>query len=118
MREEFILAASATMLAAFCIWLTVRIINLRERWAKRTAVVTAGLVLYILSFGPAWWLANRCRWCYPGYCAVYWPVGFVAGVSPKPINAAIRRYVRVFGESFGPSPVSLPFSARGDVFNP
>jgi hypothetical protein len=45
--------------AAFCIWLAVRIINRRERWAKRTAVglgVTLPL-LYFASFGPACWFA-------------------------------------------------------------
>jgi hypothetical protein len=42
---------------AFCIWLTVRIVNRRERWAKRTAATIAAVViLYPLSMGPAMWL--------------------------------------------------------------
>ena len=44
--------------AAICVWLTVRIINRRERWAKRTAVgLIVGLpLLYVASFGPACWM--------------------------------------------------------------
>jgi hypothetical protein len=46
---------------AFCIWLTVRIINRRERWAKRTAACVGVLVptLYLLGTGPVVWLADR-----------------------------------------------------------
>lgn len=49
--------------AAFCIWLLVRIVNRRERWAKWTAVgLVIGLpVLYVLSFGPACWATSQPR---------------------------------------------------------
>src|SRR5437899_2862266 len=51
------LLTAGTVSAAFCIWLTVRIVNRRERWAKRTLAAVVGLtVLYVLSFGPACWL--------------------------------------------------------------
>jgi hypothetical protein len=45
---------------AFFVWLTVRTINRRERWAKRTLAVVAGVpALYVLSFGPAcWWFST------------------------------------------------------------
>jgi hypothetical protein len=43
---------------AFCIWLTVRLINKRERWAKLVAVPTTALVLFVLGFGPAFWLVD------------------------------------------------------------
>ena len=50
----------AIVFAAFCIWLTVRIVNRRERWAKRTLAAVVGLPLtYVLSFGPACWMADR-----------------------------------------------------------
>ena len=53
------LAIFGVTFAAFCVWLTVRIINRRERWAKWTAVALFGMpVLYVASFGPAcWWLS-------------------------------------------------------------
>ena len=47
---EAILAALGVAFAAFCVWLTVRIINRRERWAKWTLAVMLSLsVLYVLS---------------------------------------------------------------------
>ena len=50
----FVLPALAVAFAAFCIWLTVRIVNRREQWAKWTLAAVVGLpVLYVLSFGPA-----------------------------------------------------------------
>jgi hypothetical protein len=51
-----LLSTLAVAFAAFCVWLTVRIVNRRERWAKRTAVsLVVVLVGYPLSFGPAMW---------------------------------------------------------------
>lgn len=47
-------------LAAFCILLTVRIVNRRERWAKWTLAATlASPLLYIASFGPACWIVSH-----------------------------------------------------------
>ncbi len=49
-----ILSVIVASFAAFCLWLTVRIVNRRERWAKWTA---AGMLIaigvgYPLAFGP------------------------------------------------------------------
>ena len=45
--------ATVVALGAFCIWLTVRIINRHERWAKWTA---AGFAAVVLAAGVAiWW---------------------------------------------------------------
>src|SRR5437868_6452046 len=49
----------AVAVAAFCVWLTVRIVNRRERWAKWTLAAAALPVLYVLSFGPACWAVER-----------------------------------------------------------
>lgn len=45
----------AVAFAAFCFWLTVRVVNRKERWAKWTAgaVVVCLPFLYVLSVGPA-----------------------------------------------------------------
>jgi hypothetical protein len=54
------LPALALAFAAFCVWLTVRIFNRRERWAKWTAVaVPVVLVIlyptaYLLLMEPIW----------------------------------------------------------------
>ena len=56
------LAVSEIAFAAFCVWLGVRIVNRRERWAKRTAIVIVLLLsLYVLSSGPTRWIAIRGR---------------------------------------------------------
>lgn len=60
MEEMFL--ALVVGFAACGIWLTVRIVNRRERWAKRTAIAMACLpILYVLSFGPACWMAAAPR---------------------------------------------------------
>jgi hypothetical protein len=57
--------------AALAVWLAVRIVNRRERWAKWTAVA---LVAYPLSFGPAVWLAARGTIPETAVKCVYWPL--------------------------------------------
>jgi len=49
-----ILPALDVAFAAFCVWLTVRIVNRKERWAKRLALWLIVLLptLYVLSSGP------------------------------------------------------------------
>jgi hypothetical protein len=45
---------------AISVWLTVRTINQRERWAKWALAITLSLpVLYVVGFGPACWLASE-----------------------------------------------------------
>lgn len=53
----------AIALAAFCVWLTVRIIHRRERWAKWMAGATlfAVFVVYPASLGPWFWLDSTWR---------------------------------------------------------
>jgi hypothetical protein len=44
--------------AALCVWLAVRIVNRRERWAMWTAVMVGLPVIYVAGFGPACWLTD------------------------------------------------------------
>jgi hypothetical protein len=54
------IAISAVAIAAFCVWLAVRIFNRRERWAKWSLAVAIWLpLLYVLSFGPWCWIVSR-----------------------------------------------------------
>src|SRR5262249_13363963 len=56
----FALAIFGVSFAAICIWLTVRIINRRERWAQWTLAMVIGVpVIYVASFGPAFWLTSQ-----------------------------------------------------------
>src|SRR5262245_4499532 len=53
---SIVLPVLVVAFVAFCVGLTVRVINQRERWAKRTAVaVIVVLAAYPLSFGPWCW---------------------------------------------------------------
>jgi hypothetical protein len=95
-----ILPTLAIAFAAFCVWLTVRIINRRERWAKWTlAVIVALPVLYVESFGPAcWWMSdwipfgNGPRWPRP---KIYEPLAWAALKSGRPAQVAIGWYANL-----------------------
>ena len=57
---DIVLPALVVAFAAFCVWLTVRIVNRRERWAKQTLAAVVGLpAVYIASFGPVCWINER-----------------------------------------------------------
>lgn len=58
MGMTFLLPTLSVAFAAVCVWLTVRIVNRRERWAKWTLAAAMVPVLYVASFGPACWLAD------------------------------------------------------------
>ena len=79
-------------LAAFAIWLTVRIVNRRERWAKRTA---AALVLlffvYPLSIGPALRLNHLCgEWQF--VYAIYDPLLWIGHHGPRFVGEFLYGY--------------------------
>jgi len=55
-----VISALLVALLAVGVWLAVRVINRRERWAKWSLATLACLpVLYVVSFGPACWLDSR-----------------------------------------------------------
>ena len=70
----------ALAVAAFCVWLGVRVVNRRERWAKWTLATVIGMpVLYVASFGPACWINHQTR-------AFGWQIAFIA-LSATPLAA-------------------------------
>jgi hypothetical protein len=82
---------------AFCIWLTVRILNRREGWAKRFAIKLAILLVYcyLLGVGPAFY-AMSCGWlpdwASRGLAYVYTPLVRVCGVI-RPLGKLLDWYV-------------------------
>jgi hypothetical protein len=112
------LSTLAVAFAAFCVWLTVRIVNRRERWAKWTLAVVVGLpVLYVASFGPACWICSRLRVRdrHVRFVAVpmaYYPVGSACFYGP--LNRPFERYAR-WGMAQG-SGILIPFVYSG-IFN-
>jgi hypothetical protein len=107
-----VLPATGVAFAAFCVWLTVRIVNRRERWAKWTLVVVVVVpVLYVASFGPACWWLSRPQPFPLGLMTkgprreyaprAYWPIGWLTVHCPHSIGDSIfwyatRRYDHVF----------------------
>src|SRR5579872_1743650 len=87
---SIILPALGVGFAGFTVWLAVRIVNRRERWAKRTAAVLVVLIaLYPLSAGPTLWL-----WLHvlpkdslPVINAIYDPMRHVVNCSQATMDA-------------------------------
>lgn len=117
----------AVIFTAFSIWLTVRIINRKERWAKWTLAGVVGLpVLYVASFGPACWYIARTgirdkhmpldtdayiHRPKPWFDAVYLPIGVFVGQEPYYVRPAFCWYGMV-GAPEG-SEVFLPSNRAG-----
>jgi len=67
-----------------CIWLIVRIINRRERWAKWTlATVVVVPVLYVASFGPACWIVSRTDCGHAAFSEAYRPIACAVRKGPQ-----------------------------------
>jgi len=92
--------------AAFAVWLTVRIVKRKERWAKRTAVALAlSPVLYVLSMGPNAGLQTRHLMPEPLSNAtkhLYLPIELLMAYGPKPVDQAMRWYIGLWYPSVPP----------------
>ena len=92
---DIALTIFAVALAAFVVWLTIRIVNRRERWAKWTlvAVVVVAFVGYPMSIGPVRWLVGRGylpSWTFTTISTVYAP--FDWPYIPQPLDDALSWY--------------------------
>ncbi|MBI3865464.1 MAG: hypothetical protein HY290_26615 [Planctomycetia bacterium] len=91
-----VVSTLAVAFAAFCVWLTVRIVNRKERWAKRTAAGVLGVpVLYVLSFGPLCWVTSQSYSSGPPQrtLILYWPLGKLADDNNSATASALRRWI-------------------------
>jgi len=113
---EMLLEVLVVVFTAFGIWLTVRIINRRERSAKWTlAAAVVALALYVLSFGPACWWCSEIVSDRDGLVVVqapyiYWPVGWAANRRLP----GIRQLLRWYGTLAGNPGVVVPACADYD----
>ncbi|HEY3965282.1 MAG TPA: hypothetical protein VGM05_12075 [Planctomycetaceae bacterium] len=93
-------AGAGVALIALCGWLTVRIVNRRERWAKWTAAALAGVVLlYPLSFGPATWLVlgdHVPEWFLRPIENFYWPLLLISVHAPEPAGNVLVWYTKLW----------------------
>jgi len=91
-----VLPALAVAFAAFCVWLAVRIVNRRERWAKWTlAALIVLIAVYPLSWGPRCWLYY---WGFisddlmPVILTIHAPLDWLAINGPKAVQDAMSWY--------------------------
>lgn len=100
---DLIAAIFAIPFAAFCVWLGVRVINRRERWAKWTAVAVLVLVVYPASLGPAAYLARatgKPDWLEGPLAFIYLPLQAVVECYPNPVGRAILAYAQKWDSRF------------------
>src|SRR2546421_572468 len=64
-------------IAAFCLWLTVRIVNRRGRGGKRGAGGLAAVVGYSIRFGAACWISSRFNVGAGALAVAYHPLAWV-----------------------------------------
>jgi hypothetical protein len=85
--------------AVFCIWLAVRIVNRREKWAKRTALALVLAMVYPLSFGPACWITSRTNIATRAVSVIYRPLTWTSAgpllSRPDRIGTVLRSYSRL-----------------------
>lgn len=89
----------AVAFAALCVWLTVRIVNRKERWAKWALAAVVGLpVLYFLSFGLAikGFYHKPRQVSYATVVQVYRPILIMVGRSPSGVRWTVEQYVRLW----------------------
>jgi hypothetical protein len=91
-----LLPALAATFAAFCVWLTVRVVNRRERWAKWTLAITLLLLaVYPFSYGPARWFYLKTgipEWTWPVVDSTFEPLWWVRENSPTWFKEAMFDY--------------------------
>jgi ABC-type Fe3+ transport system permease subunit len=99
---SIVLPALSVAFAAFVVWLTVRIVNRRERWAKWTLAATLALpVLYVASLGPVFWVAERTRypqWARHAHNLYVVPLELLYDTFPETAEATIEPYLRLWRE--------------------
>jgi hypothetical protein len=83
--------------AAFCVWLTVRVINRRERWARMAALFLVTLLVYPLSFGPVCWLttndqSNAFGVVFRRAPNFYMPLGWFVNNGPRAVYSMAEWY--------------------------
>ena len=95
-RMTAFLPALAIAFAALCVWLAVRIVNRRERWAKWTLASAVGLpVMYVASFGPACWLVSHDGLPRLGTARIYRPLVHISNKEVSAVSSILCWYAEV-----------------------
>jgi hypothetical protein len=96
------LSVLCVLFAALSIWLTVRTLNRRERWAKWIfAALLVWPVLYVVSLGPVcWWTAKPVTYLIKGgtepvVSIIYSPLGWASRLGHNPIRKGLNWWITV-----------------------
>jgi len=115
---SMVLSVLGVAFATFCVWLTVRIVNRRERWAKWTAVgLLVGVPLfYVGSFGPVCWMTATPRVAGTSdvprmWMRFYFPIGGLIHDTKSQDSKAVRQWI-TWGARKG-GRVIVPVDASG-----
>ena len=84
-------------IVASAVWLTVRIVNRREKWAIRVAVTAVALLAYPLSLVPACWLVEHKMLAARTVAVAYDPLFWWEFHAPEPMQDAVLQRARQFG---------------------
>ena len=90
-----LLALMAVVFAAAGVWLTVRIVNRREKWAKRTLAMVLAPAIYVMSFGPACWISSVMNGPNELLGWIFGPLIEATAVMPEPVQVLFCRYATV-----------------------
>ena len=95
------ITASIFVLAfpAFIGWLTIRIINRREKWAKRTALALCLALAYPLSFGPACWITSWLNVGSDSIPVIYRPMALLIKNGPTDLYMPLLLFARSGADS-------------------
>lgn len=97
---DIVLPALAVAFTAFCVLLTVRIVNRREWWAKQTLAAVVGLpAVYIASFGPACWINERLGVGMNAISIVYDPIIRLASNDIR-VRRPVQKYATIGSRRF------------------
>jgi thiol:disulfide interchange protein len=95
-----VLSALGLGFAAFAVWLVVRIVNRRERWAKRVAfgILVLALATYPFAWGPWLWFKLVHKPPYWAKCsgdAVFAPLRSLADCEmlPEPYRHHVNKWI-------------------------
>ena len=94
-----LLPALGVAFAAFCVWFGVRIMNRRERWAKR--ILTAAIILlmgYAASFGPWNWSIGHDKQEWGAGSkgdSFYHPILWLWHYGPSPIRLSLKWFANL-----------------------
>src|SRR5438309_393671 len=90
--------ALALLLGAFFVWLCVRLLNIRERWAKRSLLtLVATAALYPLSFGPACAAWSQNRLSDETFIAAYGPLVGLLHRCPRKVRVGFGHWAAFCG---------------------